>query len=168
MSAAEPFKTVAVVLAAIVATVLAAGQVGLLAGTPPDDLGVRDGRLKAPATTPNSVSSQARLWAGHPMQQAAQIDPLPLPPRNAPGEALLRLRLVVQAMPGAEVVTHRADYLSVRFTTRWLGFVDDAEFWIDPAQRVIQVRSASRLGHSDLGVNRARIERIRAALTTPK
>ena len=166
MSAAGPFKTVAVVLASAVVVVLAAGQVGLLAGTPPDDLGVRDGRLKAPATTPNSVSSQARLWDGHPMQQAAQIAPLPL--RGAPGEALLRLRLTVQAMPGAEVVTHGADYLYVRFTTRWLGFVDDAEFWADPAQRVIQVRSASRLGASDLGANRARIERIRAALTTPK
>ena len=49
---------------------------------------------------------------------------------------------------------------------RWLGFVDDAEFWADPANRVIQVRSASRLGSSDLGVNRARIERIRAALAS--
>lgn len=166
MSAAGPFKTVAVVLAAAAVALLAAGQVGLLAGTPPDDLGVRDGRLKAPATTPNSVSSQATLWQGHPMQLTAQIAPLPL--RGAPGEALLRLRLTVQAMPGATVVTHRADYLYVRFSTRWLGFVDDAEFWADPAQRVIQVRSASRLGVSDLGANRARIERIRATLTRPK
>lgn len=167
MSAAGPVRTVAVVLVSVVVAVLAAGQIGLLAGTPPDDLGVRDGRLKAPSTTPNSVSSQARLWDGHPMQQQAQIAPLPLPPRSSPGEALLRVRLVVQAMPGAEVVTHSADYLSVRFTTRWLGFVDDAEFWADPAHGVIQVRSASRLGASDLGVNRARIERIRAALGGP-
>ncbi len=162
MTAAGPFRSAAVVIAAVAVVVLAAGQLGLFAGTPPEDLGVRDGRLKAPSTTANSVSSQAMLWAGHPMQQMAQIAPLPL--RGTPGEALTRLRLIVQAMPGSEVVTQRADYLYVRFTTRWLGFVDDTEFWADPAHHAIQVRSASRLGASDLGVNRARIERIRAAL----
>jgi uncharacterized protein (DUF1499 family) len=167
VSAAGPFRTAFVLLATVVVVVLGAGQLGLLAGTPPTDLGVHDGRLKAPSTTSNSVSSQASLWDGHPMQLMAQIAPLPLPKNKSPAEALLRVRLVVQSMPGAEVVTHNADYLYVRFTTRWLGFVDDAEFWADPAHRVIQVRSASRLGASDLGVNRARIERIRAALATP-
>ena len=44
-----------------------------------------------------------------------------------------------------------------------LRFVDDVEFWVDPAAGVIQVRSSSRLGRKDLGVNRARVERIRAA-----
>jgi uncharacterized protein (DUF1499 family) len=67
-------------------------------------------------------------------------------------------------MPGAQVVAQRDDYLYVQFSTRWLGFVDDAEFWADPATQAIQLRSASRLGASDLGVNRARIERIRTAL----
>ena len=156
------FRIVAVILALVLAAVLGAGQLGMLAGTPPADLGVHQGRLKAPSATPNSVSSQAGLWPGHPMQQAAAIAPLPL--RGPPAEAIARLRLVVQAMPGAEVVTHGADYLYVRFTTRWLGFVDDAEFWADPANKAIQVRSASRLGASDLGLNRARIERIRTAL----
>jgi uncharacterized protein (DUF1499 family) len=149
-------------VAAVAAVALGAGQAGLLAGTPPADLGVHQGRLKAPSTSANSVSSQAALWAGHPMQQMAMIAPLPL--RGTPAEAITRLRAVVQAMPGAEVVTQRDDYLYVRFTTRWMGFVDDAEFWADPANKAIQLRSASRLGESDLGVNRARIERIRSAL----
>ena len=152
----------ATVVVGLVVVALGAGQVGLLAGNPPAELGVTDGRLKAPATTPNSVSSQAGLWAGHPMQQAAAIAPLPL--RGAPAEAITRLRTVVQAMPGATVVTQRDNYLYVRFRTRWLGFVDDAEFWADPKARAIQVRSASRLGASDLGHNRDRIERIRTAL----
>ena len=164
MSAAGPLRSALVATAAVLAAVLGAGQLGMLAGTPPADLGVHQGRLKAPSATPNSVSSQAGLWPGHPMQQAAAIAPLPL--RGPPAEAIARLRLVVQAMPGTEVVTQRSDYLYARFTTRWLGFVDDAEFWADPANRVIQVRSASRLGSSDLGVNRARIERIRAALAS--
>lgn len=159
------WRNVAFVLGGLALAVLAAGQIGLFTGSPPDDLGVRDGKLKAPSTTPNSVSSQAALWPGHPMQQQAQIAPLPL--RGSPGEALTRLRLVVQAMPGSQIVLQRADYLQVRFTTRWLHFVDDAEFWVDPAQQVIQVRSASRLGQSDLGVNRARIEHIRRALEAP-
>ena len=66
--------------------------------------------------------------------------------------------------PGARVVEDRADYLRVEFMTRWLRFVDDAEFWLDPASNVIHVRSASRLGRKDFGVNRARIEAIRAQL----
>lgn len=147
---------------ALVVVALGAGQAGLLAGSPPTDLGVTVGRLKPPSMTDNSVSSQANLWDGHPMQRSALIAPLPL--RGTPAEAIGRLRAVVEAMPGAAVVTQRDDYLYVRFTTRWLGFVDDAEFWADPARKAIQVRSASRLGASDLGVNRARIERIRTAL----
>jgi uncharacterized protein (DUF1499 family) len=62
------------------------------------------------------------------------------------------------------VVSANRDYLRVQFTTRWLGFVDDAEFWADPGAGVVQVRSASRLGRRDFGANRARIEALRARL----
>ena len=51
--------------------------------------------------------------------------------------------------------------------TRWLGFVDDLEFWSNPAAQAIEMRSASRLGREDLGVNRQRIEAIRAAYLKP-
>jgi len=67
-------------------------------------------------------------------------------------------------MPGARVVTKQSDYLYVQFSTRLMRFVDDAEFWFDPASGLVQVRSASRLGRKDFGVNRARIEAIRARL----
>jgi len=140
---------------------LAIGQFGLLMGRPPVDLGVRDGKLKPPSRTPNSVSSQAGLWPdGEYASRYAQIDPL-----AASGDgvaAMARLRDLLAAWPGARMVEQRPDYLRVEFTTRWLRFVDDAEFWLDPANRVIQVRSASRLGRRDFGVNRARIEAIRA------
>jgi uncharacterized protein (DUF1499 family) len=69
-------------------------------------------------------------------------------------------------MPGARIVEQRDDYLRVEFQTRVLKFTDDAEFWFDPAAGAIQVRSASRLGRGDLGVNRARIESIRRRLTS--
>ena len=52
----------------------------------------------------------------------------------------------------------------MQFTTKMMKFVDDAEFWFDPRANVVQVRSASRLGRQDFGVNRARIEAIRARL----
>lgn len=152
------------VAAVLVVALVVAGQLGALRGHAPDGLGVTDGRLKPPSTTPNSVSSQAALHAGHPMQQAAMIEPLPL--RGAPDEAIDRLRTLLQAMPGATVVTQRGDYLRVQFSTPWLGFVDDAEFWADPKAGVIQLRSASRLGRKDFDVNRQRIESIRARLAS--
>jgi len=157
-------------LAAIVVTLavaaLVAGQAGLLSGRRPVDLGVRDGRLKAPSPTPNSVSSQAALHAGHPMQGYAAIDALPQ--RGSAKASIAALRELVAAMPGARVVEERDDYLRAEFATRWLGFVDDAEFWADPAAGVIQVRSASRLGRKDFGVNRARIETIRSRWATTR
>ena len=59
----------------------------------------------------------------------------------------------------------RDDYLYAQFTTMVLGFVDDVEFWFDPQQRVLQLRSATRVGRKDFGVNRARIETIRQRLS---
>jgi uncharacterized protein (DUF1499 family) len=141
--------------------VLAAGQFGWLMGRAPDDFGVRDGKLKPPSRTPNSVSSQAGLWPdGEYASTYAQIDPLPV--RGDSAAAMTRLRTLLAGWPGARIVEERPDYLRVEFMTRWLRFVDDAEFWLDPANNVIQVRSASRLGRKDFGVNRARIEAIRA------
>jgi uncharacterized protein (DUF1499 family) len=151
------------VLALLVAAALAAlvaGQAGLLRGRPPAQLGLRDGRLAAPSSTANSVSSQAALWPGHPQREAAQIDPLRYEGDGA--AAMARLQRLLAGWPGAQVRTARADYLHASFETRWLHFTDDAEFWLDPSQPVIQVRSASRLGRRDFGVNRARIEAIRA------
>lgn len=145
------------------ALLLVAGQAGWLAGSPPADLGVRDGRLKAPSSTPNSVSSQADLHAGtDALVDYARIAPLPGGPDLA--ATMARLRALIEATPGARIVQSRPDYLYVQFTTVWLKFVDDAEFWASPAEGVVHVRSASRLGREDFGVNRARIERLRAAL----
>jgi uncharacterized protein (DUF1499 family) len=140
-----------------------AGQAGLFSGQAPADLGVRDGRLKSPSRTPNSVNSQADLHAG----TAALVDYARIVPFDAeadPPATLARIRAIVELMPGARVVAARPDYLYAQFTTRWLKFVDDVEFWAPPDARVIHVRSASRVGRKDFGVNRARIEAIRAAL----
>ena len=71
--------------------------------------------------------------------------------------------MVVAAMPGATIVAQRDDYLYATFETPVMGFVDDVEFALLPGQAAIGVRSASRLGYSDLGTNRKRIEAVRAA-----
>ena len=70
-------------------------------------------------------------------------------------------------MPGAEVVKSEPDYLYAQFTTRLMKYVDDVEFWFDPAAQAVQVRSASRLGNRDFGVNRDRVEAIRQQLAAP-
>ena len=141
---------------------VAAGQFGALRGTPPTDLGVHDGRLKAPSVTENSVTSQAALYLDHPQRQYADIAALGL---KGDGPATIaKIKAIVQATPGAEVVRSDPDYLYARYTSRLMKFVDDVEFWFDPANNVVQVRSASRIGRSDMGVNRKRVEAVRAAL----
>ncbi len=153
-------QRLALVVVVLAAAVLLAGRIGALGGRMPTDLGVTNGRLKPPSDTPNSVTSQAGLWPGHPQRDRARIEPLAL--RADRGEPIARLQALVAAMPGARVVTVRSDYLYAQFTTPLLRFVDDVEFWHDPAAGVVQVRSASRLGYGDRGLNRERIEDIRA------
>jgi len=155
-------RWIGIAIAAVAVLVLGAGQLGLFRGKTPENLGVRDGRLKRPSMNPNSVSSQAHLHADNPMREVAQIAPLP-----ATGDtqaSMARLRQAIDSMAGATVVEQQPDYLYVQFESRVMRFVDDAEFWFDPAIGAIQVRSASRLGRKDLGVNRARIESIRARM----
>lgn len=155
-------KTVLIVLVVLAVVMALAVQLGLLRGRMPADLGARDGRLKPPSMSPNSVSSQAGLYPDHPQRAYAQIAPLPVD--GSGPQTLERLRRIVEAMPGAKVVKADSGYLYVQFTTPMMKFVDDAEFWVDPRAGVIQVRSASRIGRKDFGVNRARIEAIRARM----
>lgn len=149
-------------LALAVVAVLLAARFGAFAGRMPGDLGVRDGKLKAPSRTPNSVTSQADLWPEAPQRDYARIAPLPL--AGDAKASIARIAEVVEGLPGARIVERRDDYLYAQFTTPMMRFVDDVEFWADPAAGVVQVRSASRVGRKDFGVNRARIESIRERL----
>jgi uncharacterized protein (DUF1499 family) len=144
-------------LLALFATTTAMASIfgSLFAGTMPTDLGVRDGRLKACPDSPNCVNSQA-ADAGHAIA--------PLAFKGDAAAAMRTLAKVVAAAPGALIVIERDNYLQATFATPTMGFVDDVEFLIDPARNVIDVRSASRLGHSDLGANRKRVDELRRAL----
>jgi len=120
--------------------------------------------MTAPAPTalpdcpdkPNCVSSQAS-------DPAHWTDPLTY--TGSAGDALQRLRSVLTAEKRVTFVKEEKNYLHIEVRSLIFRFVDDVEFLLDPAHRLIHVRSASRAGYSDLGVNRRRVERIRQAFS---
>ena len=130
---------------------------GLFAGRPPSNLGVKDGRLARCPGSPNCVASQA-----DPADATHFIAPIAF--KGDARAAWRALRETVVASERAKIVDEQDGYLRAEFATKLLGFVDDVEFLLDAPARVIHVRSASRLGKRDLGVNRARIEALRTRL----
>ncbi|HEY8265096.1 MAG TPA: DUF1499 domain-containing protein [Steroidobacteraceae bacterium] len=122
----------------------------VFSGTRPDNLGVKDGRLAACKPTPNCVSSQA-----DPADQEHYIEPI------AYSDTMQELRRAVESMTRATVIREEGNYLYAEYKSALLGYVDDVELWLDDKTRLVHVRSASRLGRSDFGVNRKRIEELR-------
>lgn len=145
------------ILVLIAGALVVAGQFNLLGGQRPTDLGIRNNQLKAPdATKQNSVSSQAAL---HPHTGYHVIAPITF---AGDGKAAFgKLTRIVREMEGATIIDAQSNYLYVEYRTKWLKFMDDAEFFIDEKAGVIHMRSASRLGSKDMGVNRKRLETIR-------
>lgn len=125
-------------------------------GTRPANLGVTNGLLAPCPSTPNCVSSQSR----DPEHAVAALTYT-----SSPAEAMSKLKKIVQAMPRTLIVTETPAYLHAEFTSAIMRFVDDVEFSLDESTRSINVRSASRLGKGDLGVNRKRVEEIRSQWT---
>ena len=122
------------------------------AGSRPALLGITNGKFTPCPDSPNCVCSQ------YP-DQSHKIEPLTY--KGSPEEARTRLLGVIQSMKRAKVVTAGVRYLHIEFTSAVFRFVDDAEFFIDDAQKLIHMRSAARLGYYDFGVNRKRLETIR-------
>jgi len=147
----------------MVLLIFIAGRIGLLKGSPPDDLGVRDGKLKPPSNTENSVTSQASLYPDHPQRDYADIEPIALINGDKAG-TMAEIVATLEKMERAEVIKNEPDYVHAQFTSKGLQFVDDAEFWFDPGQNVVQVRSAARLGRRDFNMNRQHVEAVRSAL----
>ncbi|MBI3839081.1 MAG: DUF1499 domain-containing protein [Planctomycetia bacterium] len=122
--------------------------------TRPTDLGLVEGHLRPCPNKPNCVSTQAG-------DDEHKIDPIAF--SGTTQQAIERLESVVTNMPRTKIVTSQGNYMHVEFTTLIMRFVDDVEFAIDGENKTIHFRSASRVGHSDLGVNRRRMEAIRSA-----
>ena len=76
---------------------------------------------------------------------------------------MARIREIVDAMPRSTVVTAADLYIHAEFRTQGIGYVDDVELYFDQEAQVIHFRSSARLPYWDWGVNRKRMEGIRAA-----
>lgn len=125
------------------------------AGTRPTNLGVKDSRLASCPSSPNCVSSDdadgPHRVSGFQLATPAAV-------------AWRVVRTTVASLPRAKIITETDDYLYAECSSAFFGFVDDLELHLRPAQNLIAVRSAARLGHSDFGVNRQRVESLRAEL----
>jgi len=124
-------------------------------GTRPADLGIKDGRLAACPATPNCVSSDDTDSA-----HAIAAFQLAAPP----ADAWRALRGALDSLPRTKIITASEDYLHAECSSAIFGFVDDLELHLRPLQNSIAARSAARLGHSDFGVNRKRVEHLRRLL----
>jgi uncharacterized protein (DUF1499 family) len=126
--------------------------------TEPKNLGAVDGRLAACPNSPNCVSTLAT-------DNQHKIDAIEFD--GSPDDALRQLKLAIAAISRMKIVRETDNYIHAEATSFIFRFTDDVEFFIDRQAKVIHFRSASRVGHSDLGANRARMERIRNAFGRP-
>ena len=141
-------KQIPVVLASLI---LSTG----CAGTMPDP-GIHNGALTPCPKTPNCVNSQA-------VGEKQYIQPFRY--AGTRQEARARLLQILDSSKRAKILTARENYIRAEFTSALFRFVDDVEFYFPEeraGEKVIHIRSASRIGYSDLGANRKRIERIRS------
>lgn len=109
--------------------------------------------------SPNCVSSLARDPSRH-------VEPLRF--SGDPDAAWQRLREALGRLPGTRIVADVGGRLRAESRTRWLRFVDDLELVLVPDAHLVHVRSASRVGWSDLGANRRRVERLRRLFSETK
>ena len=122
----------------------------------PTNLGAKDGRLAPCRRTPNCVSSQADA-----ADREHYIAPIAF---RGP---MADLRKAVESMERSTVIAVQANYLYAEYRTRLLRYVDDLELFYDQRAGLVHVRSASRLGRRDFGVNRRRVEALRALIASP-
>ena len=118
----------------------------------PANLGTHDGKLAPCPSSPNCVSSQSP-------DNSHLIAPFTYSGQAA--DAMKKLAAIVQTFPRTSIIAASDRYLYAEVTSAIFRFVDDLEFLVDDTAKVIHVRSASRMGYSDLGVNRKRVEQIR-------
>lgn len=116
------------------------------------DLGMIEGRLRPCPNTPNCVCSEDQ-------GRSSFIEPLSI--KDNPQRSWERIKSVIRDM-GGNIEQEEDGYLRATFATRIFRFMDDLELKMDEKNRTIHVRSASRVGHSDMGMNRKRVENLRA------
>ncbi len=118
----------------------------------PDNLGMRDGHFAPCPESPNCVYSEAP-------DDDHKIAPIAA--HGSEDKVMVDLSNAIESMYGGKVIEMKGPYLYAQFTSRVMRFVDDLECYYDKEKGLIQVRSASRIGYSDLGANRKRVEELR-------
>lgn len=118
----------------------------------PANLGVTDGTLAPVPESPNAVSTQTQ-------RAHAAMNPIVVPVELK--DPIQAVATVVRQMPRSTIIQQDRNYLHAEFRSTIFRFVDDVEFFFDSASRTLHFRSASRVGHSDLGANRQRMEDFR-------
>ena len=146
-----------VVALVVISPVIALAVLSAVA-TKPKNLGENNGRLAPCPTSPNCVSTQ-NADSQHTIEAIAFEGP--------PEDAMRKLKAVLAVMPRMEIVSESESYLHAEATSLIFRFRDDVEFVIDRQANLIHFRSASRVGKSDLGANRKRMEEIRKAFSQP-
>jgi len=123
----------------------------------PENLGAKDGRLAPCRRSPNCVSSQSDA-------RDAERYIAPIPFKGTAVEAMAAAKRAIESMQRATIVREARNYIYAEFRSKLLGFVDDVELLFDEKAGVFHVRSASRLGRRDFGVNRKRVEALRGLI----
>jgi len=128
----------------------------LCMGCKAPEIGLTPAGLLPCPDSPNCVTSQTKTG-----KQAVS----PLTYSTDKATAFEKIKQIVSNQDNATIVAETNNYLHVEFRSKFMGFVDDMEFWFPEDQPVIHLRSASRLGYSDFGVNRKRVQHIRTLFT---
>ncbi|MDQ6954115.1 MAG: DUF1499 domain-containing protein [Mariprofundaceae bacterium] len=136
---------VIIVFSLLVVIIFALIVMAVIAQNQPKDLGLFNGALRPCPNSPNCVCSEAVEDLEHIIQ-----------PIKGNQQTWWQLKNVVIAQGGV-IQTEADDYMHAEFTTAIFHFVDDVEFHFDRTKQLIHMRSASRIGHADFGVNRKRI-----------
>jgi uncharacterized protein (DUF1499 family) len=124
----------------------------------PANMGVKNGQLTPCPSSPNCVNSQVK-------DKEHYIQPIST--TGTPLEVKTNILKTLNQMDSSKIIVVNDNYISAEFTSKFLRFVDDVEFYFPDTNSndmTIYVRSASRVGYSDLGVNRKRIELFRSKL----
>ncbi len=115
-------------------------------------IGIVDGKFYPCPNTPNCVSTQAK-------GKEHKIEPFQY--SGTLSEAKEKVEEIINSLKRSKIITNKEDYIHVVFRTAIFRFIDDVEFLFDDSEKVIHFRSRARLGYSDMGVNRKRMENIR-------
>ncbi|WP_286238914.1 DUF1499 domain-containing protein [Neptuniibacter halophilus] len=121
-------------------------------------IGLTEGRLAGCPNKANCVCSEPDT------RPESFIAPLQLPESVDSAEQVMPPLVALIEQAGGRVEIRSDLYLAAVFKSRFFGFVDDLEVRLDLAERQLHFRSASRVGHSDFGVNRKRVEQLQQKL----